>query len=119
GRRGGAGVCNRCAGDGPAIGGAIAADRRLPLVSFTGSTRTGREVTVRVAERLGRSILELGGNNGIVVMDDANLELALAAVVFGAVGTAGPRRPRPRRPFLHSGIRSRAARARVAAYKQV
>ena len=59
-------------------------------VSFTGSTHVGRQVGVRVAERLGKSLLELGGNNAIIVDESANLELAVPAIVFGAVGTAGP-----------------------------
>ena len=79
-------------------------DRRLPLISFTGSTQVGRHVAEIVARRLGRTILELGGNNGIIVMDDANLDLALRAVLFGAVGTAGQRCTTTRRLFLQRGI---------------
>ena len=66
-------------------------DRRLPLISFTGSTRIGRHVAGTVAERFGRTILELGGNNAIIVAEDANLDLATRAILFGAVGTAGQR----------------------------
>jgi aldehyde dehydrogenase (NAD+) len=114
-----AGVFGLCAGSGPMIGSAMAADRRLPLVSFTGSTQVGREVAVQVAGRLGRSILELGGNNGVIVMDDANLELALPAIVFGSVGTAGQRCTTTRRLFVQRGIASKMREALVAAYKQV
>jgi aldehyde dehydrogenase (NAD+) len=65
------------------------------LISFTGSTKTGNHVAAIVANRLGRTILELGGNNGIIVMDDADLKLALPAILFGSVGTAGQVCPGP------------------------
>jgi aldehyde dehydrogenase (NAD+) len=94
-------------------------DRNIPLVSFTGSTQAGRHVAEVVARRLGRSILELGGNNAIVVMEDANLDLALRAVVFGSVGTAGQRCTTTRRLFLQRGIAARMTEALIAAYKQV
>jgi aldehyde dehydrogenase (NAD+) len=118
-RHGWAGVFGLCAGSGPVIGATMASDRRLPLVSFTGSTPIGREVAVQVAGRLGRSILELGGNNGVIVMDDANLELTLPAIVFGSVGTAGQRCTTTRRLFVQRGIVSKMQEALVAAYKQV
>src|SRR5258707_9277570 len=110
-RHGWAGVFNLCVGTGPAIGERMAGDRRLPLISFTGSTRTGRQVATTVAQRLGRTILELGGNNGIIVMDDADPNLALAAIGFGSVGTAGQRCTTTRRLSLQSGMpgRSRGA----------
>ena len=94
-------------------------DRRVALVSFTGSTHVGRQIGVRVAERLGKSLLELGGNNAIIVDESANLELAVPGIVFGAVGTAGQRCTSTRRVLVH---RSRAAdleRRLVAAYAQV
>lgn len=78
----------------------IVSDRRIPLVSFTGSTRVGQIVAGKVAERLGRSILELGGNNAIIVDKDATMELVIPAVVFGAVGTAGQRCTTTRRVFI-------------------
>ena len=81
-------------------------DRRIPLVSFTGSTEVGRHVAEVVAG-MGRSILELGGNNGIIAMDDANTDLLLRAVLFGAVGTAGQRCTTTRRLFLQRGIPAR------------
>jgi NAD-dependent aldehyde dehydrogenases len=118
-RHGWRGVFNLCAGPGSAIGECMAADRRLPLISFTGSTRTGRQVATTVAQRLGRTLLELGGNNGIIVMDDADLKLALAAIVFGAVGAAGQRCTSTRRLFLQSGIAGKLTDALIAAYQQV
>src|SRR5437879_6174783 len=114
-----AGVFNLCVGTGPSIGESMAGDRRLPLISFTGSTRTGRHVATTVAQRQGRTILELGGNNGIIVMDDADPNLALAAIVFGSVGTAGQRCTTTRRLFLQSGIAGKLRDALIAAYKQV
>jgi L-aminoadipate-semialdehyde dehydrogenase len=94
-------------------------DKRVALVSFTGSTHVGRQVAVRVAERLGKSLLELGGNNAIIVDESANLDLAVPSIVFGAVGTAGQRCTTTRRVLVH---RSRAAELEqrlVAAYGQV
>src|SRR6201999_2608209 len=94
-------------------------DRRVALVSFTGSTHVGRQVGVRVAQRLGKSLLELGGNNALIVDERANLDLAVPAIVFGAVGTAGQRCTTTRRVLGH---RSRAAgleRRLIAAYAQV
>jgi aldehyde dehydrogenase (NAD+) len=76
-------------------------DRRIPLISFTGSTAVGRKVAARVAERLGRSLLELGGNNAIIVDESADLALAIPAIVFGAVGTAGQRCTTTRRLLVH------------------
>jgi len=104
-------------GDG--MGELIVADKRVPLVSFTGSTRVGRSVGTKVAERLGRSILELGGNNAVIVMDDANLDLALRAVLFGAVGTAGQRCTTTRRLLLHQKVYSQFLTRLVDGYKQI
>ncbi|HTM48722.1 MAG TPA: aldehyde dehydrogenase family protein [Bryobacteraceae bacterium] len=113
------GVFNLLAGEGGTVGEAMLADPRLPLVSFTGSTRVGRRVATTVATRLGRTLLELGGNNGIVVLDDANLDLALPAILFGSVGTAGQRCTTTRRLFLQRGIASRLTAALVHAYGQI
>ena len=88
-------------------------------MSFTGSTEVGRDVAQAVAGRLGRTILELGGNNGVIVLDDANLDLALRAVLFGALGTAGQRCTTTRRLFLQKGIAPRFSEALVHAYRQV
>jgi aldehyde dehydrogenase (NAD+) len=113
------GVFNLVIGPADPIGEALIQDRRVPLVSFTGSTEVGRHVSETVARRLGRSILELGGNNGIIVMDDANPDLVLRAVLFGAVGTAGQRCTTTRRLFLQRGIAPRITEALVRAYGQV
>ena len=101
------------------VGELMVADRRLPLISATGSVRMGREIGKVVADRLGRSLLELGGNNGILVMDDADLDLALRAVLFAAVGTAGQRCTTTRRLFLQRGIAADFKRRLVSAYKSV
>jgi aldehyde dehydrogenase (NAD+) len=95
------------------------ADRRVPLISATGSCRMGYRVAEVVGRRLGRTILELGGNNGVIVMNDADLDLALRAVVFGAVGTAGQRCTTIRRLFLQRGIADRMRERLVNAYRQV
>jgi aldehyde dehydrogenase (NAD+) len=94
-------------------------DRRIPLISFTGSTQVGRTVGERVARRMGRSLLELGGNNAMIVDDSADLKLALPAIVFGAVGTAGQRCTSTRRLFVHRSIFDDVVAKVVAAYKQV
>jgi aldehyde dehydrogenase (NAD+) len=113
------GIFNLVIGPSRTVGEALIHDRRIPLVSFTGSTEVGRHVSEAVARRLGRSILELGGNNGIIVMNDANTDLVLRAVLFGAVGTAGQRCTTTRRLFLQRGIAGRLTQALVAAYQQV
>jgi aldehyde dehydrogenase (NAD+) len=94
-------------------------DRRVALVSFTGSTEVGRKVGERVAARLGRSLLELGGNNAVIVDETANLDLAVPAIVFGAVGTAGQRCTSTRRVFAHRAIAAELERRLVHAYGQV
>src|SRR3546814_3435171 len=76
-------------------------DKRIGLVSFTGSTKVGRHVGERVAQRMGRSLLELGGNNAMIVDETADMKLAIPAIVFGAVGTAGQRCTSTRRVFIH------------------
>jgi aldehyde dehydrogenase (NAD+) len=94
-------------------------DRRVALVSFTGSTHVGRQIGVRVAERLGKSLLELGGNNAIIVDDSANLDLAVPGIVFGAVGTAGQRCTTTRRVLVHRSRAAELERRLIAAYGQV
>ena len=94
-------------------------DKRVALVSFTGSTRVGREVGERVARRMGRSLLELGGNNAIIVDPSADLKLAIPAIVFGAVGTAGQRCTTTRRLFVHESIYEDVLGKLVTAYAQV
>ncbi|MDE2136230.1 MAG: aldehyde dehydrogenase family protein [Gammaproteobacteria bacterium] len=94
-------------------------DRRVALISFTGSTEVGRRVGERVAARLGKSLLELGGNNAVIVDETANLDLAVPSIVFGAVGTAGQRCTSTRRVFAHVGIAAELERRLIHAYKQV
>jgi aldehyde dehydrogenase (NAD+) len=94
-------------------------DRRVALVSFTGSTAVGRQVGERVAARLGKSLLELGGNNAIIVDETANLDLAVPAIVFGAIGTAGQRCTTTRRVLVHSSRIAELAQRLVHAYGQV
>jgi aldehyde dehydrogenase (NAD+) len=94
-------------------------DRRIALLSFTGSTNVGRRVGERVASRLGRSLLELGGNNAIIVDEFANMDLVVPAVVFGSVGTAGQRCTTTRRLLVHQSRIAEVERRLVAAYKQV
>jgi len=118
-RHGLKGIFNLVIGPSRPVAEDMVADPRIPLVSFTGSTEVGRHVSEVVARRLGRSILELGGNNGIVVMDDANPDLVLRAVLFGAVGTAGQRCTTTRRLFLQRGIAPGIREALVRAYGQV
>jgi aldehyde dehydrogenase (NAD+) len=113
------GIFNLTVGPGRLIGEKILADRRLPLVSFTGSTAVGRRVAEVVAGRFGRTILELGGNNAIIVTEDANLDLAVRAILFGAVGTAGQRCTSTRRVIVHRSIAGTLAERLVGAYAQV
>jgi aldehyde dehydrogenase (NAD+) len=101
------------------VGERMVRDPRFPLISATGSVAMGRRVGSLVAQRLGRSLLELGGNNGIVVMNDADLDLALRAVLFASVGTAGQRCTTCRRLFLQKGIAEEMRRRLVAAYGSV
>jgi aldehyde dehydrogenase (NAD+) len=118
-RHGIKGVFNLVIGPSRPIGELMVADRRIPLISFTGSTEVGRRVSQTIAGRLGRSILELGGNNAIIVMDDADPDLVLRAVLFGAVGTAGQRCTTTRRLFLQKGIAGRITAGLLDAYQQV
>ena len=113
------GVFNMVVGDGRTIGERLINDRRIPLVSATGSCRMGRRVAQAVHGRLGRTILELGGNNGIIVEADADLDLVVRAVLFGAVGTAGQRCTSTRRLFLHEKIHDQVLDSLIKAYESV
>ena len=104
---------------GSAIGNLLAKDTRVPLVSATGSTRMGRTVSETVAHRLGRSLLELGGNNAMVVTRSADLRLASRALLFGAVGTAGQRCTTTRRLIVHESVKEPLLDSLWAAYRQV
>jgi len=106
-------------GDGPGIGEKLIHDRRIPLVSATGSSRMGRRVGEVVNGRLARTILELGGNNAIVVTPHANLDLALPGIVFGSVGTAGQRCTSTRRIIVHASVREELEERLLRAYQGV
>lgn len=97
----------------------ICADSRVNLVSFTGSSESGRRISSIVARRLGRTILELGGNNAVVIDDTAKLSLAVPAIVFGAIGTAGQRCTSTRRVFIHKSRYQEVVSALIGAYQQI
>lgn len=101
------------------VGEYMSKDARVPLVSATGSTRMGKIVGKTVAERLGRSLLELGGNNAIIITPSADMKIVLTGAVFGAVGTAGQRCTSTRRLIIHSSKYDEAKNALASAYKQL
>ncbi len=111
------GIFSLVIGPGATIGAAMLADRRLPLISFTGSVAAGREVAEVVARRLGKTILELGGNNAIILTAHADLPLALRAVAFGALGTAGQRCTTTRRLIIHEAVFDKVRAALVKVYQ--
>jgi aldehyde dehydrogenase (NAD+) len=113
-----AGLLNLVVG-GRAGGQWLASDRRLPLISATGSCAMGRAVAATVASRLGRSLLELGGNNGLILTESANLDLALRAIVFAAVGTAGQRCTTLRRLIVQESIADSFTSRLAAAYQSI
>jgi len=113
------GVFSLVIGKGSVIGEQLVNDRRIPLVSATGSCRMGYRIGKVVGERLGRTILELGGNNAIIIDETADVDMAMRAVLFGAVGTAGQRCTSTRRVFLHKSIAGEFTDKLIAAYKQV
>ncbi len=106
-------------GRGSTIGELLIADRRIPLVSATGSCRMGYRIGEVVGKRLGRTILELGGNNAIIVTPEADLDMTMRAILFGAVGTAGQRCTSTRRIIVHESIRKELTDRLTAAYEQV
>ncbi|QKJ33207.1 aldehyde dehydrogenase family protein [Mucilaginibacter mali] len=112
------GVSNLIIGD-REVGELMANDARVPLVSATGSTRMGKAVATAVAGRLGRSLLELGGNNAIIITEDADLDMALIGAVFGAVGTAGQRCTTTRRLIIHESVYESFKQKLVKAYGQI
>ena len=113
------GVFSLVVGNGSDLGKRIASDRRIPCVSATGSCRMGRDVAKTVGDRLGRSILELGGNNAVIIMDDADMDLVMPGVLFGAVGTAGQRCTTIRRAIVHEKIYDTFVEKMTTAYKQI
>ncbi len=118
-RHGWQGVFSLVIGDRENVGEPMLADPRIPLISATGSCIMGRRVAEVVGRRLGRTLLELGGNNGVIVMPDANLDLVLRAVVFGALGTAGQRCTSIRRLFLHKTIAPAMIERLITTYSRV
>ncbi|MFN2213128.1 MAG: aldehyde dehydrogenase family protein [Anaerolineales bacterium] len=113
------GIFNLVIGSGRQVGDRLLNDPRLPLISFTGSTAIGQHVSKTVAGRFGRAILELGGNNAILVAEDADLDLTVRAVLFGAVGTAGQRCTSTRRIIVQESIAEDFSSQLVSAYQQV
>jgi aldehyde dehydrogenase (NAD+) len=101
------------------VGETLADDPRIPVISATGSTRMGRDVGARVAQRFGRTILELGGNNASIVTPSADLDLTLRAIAFGAMGTAGQRCTTMRRLIVHEDVYDRLVAKLVAVYNKV
>jgi aldehyde dehydrogenase (NAD+) len=110
------GVFNLIIGRGSSVGERILHDNRIPLISLTGSTKVGKHAGEVIASRLGRSILELGGNNAIILTPDANLKMAVPAIVFGAVGTAGQRCTSTRRLIIHESIYDKVKESLLKAY---
>ncbi|MDR2222807.1 MAG: aldehyde dehydrogenase family protein [Flavobacteriaceae bacterium] len=111
------GVCNLVVGN--ECGDLMNNDHRIPLVSFTGSTRIGRHVSKTVAERFGNTILELGGNNAIIVSEHADISMVLVGAVFGAVGTAGQRCTTTRRLIIHESVYDKTIQVLQSAYAQL
>ena len=113
------GIFSLVVGRGSTIGEELIHDKRLPLVSFTGSTAMGKRVSEVVAKRLGRTILELGGNNAIIIDESADIDMVIPAVMFGAVGTAGQRCTSTRRIIIQESLYDDFVKRLVNAYKQV
>jgi aldehyde dehydrogenase (NAD+) len=113
------GIFNLLIGRGAVVGEKMISDKRIPLISFTGSTQMGRRVSEAVARRFGRTILELGGNNAIIVAEDADLDMAVRTILFGAVGTAGQRCTTTRRVIMHRSIAKELTERTIKAYQQV
>ncbi len=113
------GIFNLCIAKSSVLGDNFAADKRIPLFSVTGSTRVGKRVGGIVGERLGKTILELGGNNAIIITPSADLDMAIPGIVFGSVGTAGQRCTSTRRLIIHDSIYEDVKKRLVSAYKQV
>lgn len=113
------GIFNLVVGRGSTIGERILNDKRIPMVSVTGSTKVGRHASEVVSGRFGKTILELGGNNAIIVTPDADLKTAITSIVFGAVGTAGQRCTSTRRVIIHESIYEKVKTALVKSYKSL
>ena len=118
-KNGYSGIFSTIIGKGSIVGERMLSDKNISLVSFTGSTSMGRHVSSKVAERFGKTILELGGNNAIIIDETADLDLVIPAVVFGAVGTAGQRCTSTRRIIVHESLHDIFIDRLLNAYKQV
>ena len=118
-KNGYSGIFSLLVGSGSVVGEKLISDNRVPLISFTGSTKMGRHVSETVASRFGKCILELGGNNAMIVDESATLSLAVPAIVFGAVGTAGQRCTSTRRVIIHENIYDELKNKLLSAYDQV
>jgi aldehyde dehydrogenase (NAD+) len=118
-QQGFAGVCSLVITDRTDLAGTMVRDGRFPLISFTGSVPVGRQVAQAVGARLGRTLLELSGNNAVIVDETADLDLAIRAILFGAVGTAGQRCTTTRRLFVHETRYGELVSRLVSAYRQV
>jgi aldehyde dehydrogenase (NAD+) len=118
-RNGYSGIFNLIIGSGSIIGERLINDNRVPLISATGSTRMGKRIGSVVGERLGKVILELGGNNGIIIDETANMDLVVPAIVFGSVGTAGQRCTSTRRIIIHESIYDTLIEKLINSYNQV
>jgi aldehyde dehydrogenase (NAD+) len=113
------GIFSLIIGKGSTIGERLLNDKRIPLISVTGSTRVGKHAGEVIQQRFGRSILELGGNNGIIITPDADLKITIPAVVFGAVGTCGQRCTSTRRLIIHESIYDKVKDSLLKAYKSL
>ncbi len=111
------GIFSLVIGRGSTIGEKLLNDKRIPLISLTGSTKVGKHAGEVIAKRFGRAILELGGNNGIILSQNADLKMAMPAIVFGAVGTCGQRCTTTRRLIIHESIYDKVKESLVKAYK--
>ena len=118
-KHGFAGVLTLVIGSNEEVAERMLIDKRLPLISFTGSCAIGRRVAEIVGERLGKTLLELGGNNGVIAMNDADVDMVVRAVLFGAVGTTGQRCTSTRRLFVQKGIAAQVTEKLIAAYGQL
>ncbi len=113
------GIINLVAAGSRVLGDSFIEDKRMPLISVTGSVAIGRRVASKVGQRLGKTILELGGNNAVIISKEADLDIALRAIVFGAVGTAGQRCTSTRRLIIHEDIYDSFVERLIKAYKSV
>jgi aldehyde dehydrogenase (NAD+) len=113
------GIFNLLIGRGAVVGEKMINDKRIPLISFTGSTKMGQRVAEAVARRFGRTILELGGNNAIIVAEDADPEMTVRTILFGAVGTSGQRCTTTRRIIMHKSIAANLTDRIIKGYEQI